>query len=40
VLRNIERSKSKTVREEDFEIEFFEPANKSKEIGLRIAFAF
>lgn len=37
---NIERSKSQTFIEEDFEIEFFEPANKTTEIGLRVAFAF
>ncbi len=37
---NIEQSKSKTFREEDFEIEFFEPANKTRELGLRLSFGF
>ena len=37
---NIERSKSQTFREDGFAVEFFEPANKSTELGVRVAFAF
>lgn len=37
---NIERSKSEAFREEGLEIEIFEPANRTTEIGVRVAFAF
>lgn len=37
---SVERSKSKFFEEEGFEIELFEPANRTRELGLRIAFAF
>lgn len=37
---DLERSKSKFFEEEGLEIELFEPANRTTELGLRIAFAF
>lgn len=37
---NLQRSKSQVFREDGFEIGFFEPANRTTELGLRLAFAF
>lgn len=37
---NIEQSKSRIFEEEGLQIELFEPANKTTEIGLRAVFAF
>lgn len=37
---DVKRSKSQTLEEEGLEIEFFEPANRATELGLRVALAF
>lgn len=37
---NVARSRSQSFREDGLSIEIFEPANKTTELGLRVAFAF
>ncbi len=37
---SVDRSKSEFFEDEEFEIEIFEPANKTTEVGVRVAFAF
>jgi hypothetical protein len=37
---NIEESTHQTFRDEEFEVEFFEPSNTTVEVGLRLAYRF